>query len=140
MTAEQSAIERGLQELVPFWGNLDLNQRAFLAQRSRLMQFDAGDHAILLDTRTAGERSRGGVEDALHIPVDELREQLDELPRDKRLLVFCASGLRSYVACRILSQHGFACANVSGGYGFHSQVKRGCAVSHTCVGDCGLPA
>lgn len=44
MTAEQSAIERGLQELVPFWGNLDLNQRAFLAQRSRLMQFDAGDH------------------------------------------------------------------------------------------------
>ena len=96
--------------------------------------------AILLDTRTAGERSRGGVEDALHIPVDELREHLDELPRDKRLLVFCASGLRSYVACRILSQHGFACANVSGGYGFHSQVKRGCAVSHTCVGDCGLPA
>lgn len=44
MTAEQSAIERGLQEFVPFWGNLDLNQRAFLAQRSRLMQFDAGDH------------------------------------------------------------------------------------------------
>lgn len=44
MTAEQSAIERGLQKLVPFWGNLDLNQRAFLAQRSRLMQFDAGDH------------------------------------------------------------------------------------------------
>lgn len=44
MTAEQSAIERGLQELVSFWGNLDLNQRAFLAQRSRLMQFDAGDH------------------------------------------------------------------------------------------------
>lgn len=95
--------------------------------------------AILLDTRTAGERSRGGIKGALHIPVDELREHLDELPRDKRLLVFCASGLRSYVACRILSQHGFACANVSGGYGFHSQVMRGCTVSHTCVGDCGLP-
>ena len=96
--------------------------------------------AILLDTRTAGERSRGGIEGALHIPVDELREHLQELPRDKRLLVFCASGLRSYVACRILSQHGFACANVSGGYGLHSQVKRGRTVSHTCVGDCGLPA
>lgn len=95
--------------------------------------------AILLDTRTAGEHARGGIEGALHIPVDELREHLDELPRDKRLLVFCASGLRSYVACRILSQHGFACANVSGGYGFHSQVMRGCTVSHTCVGDCGLP-
>lgn len=95
--------------------------------------------AILLDTRTAGEHARGGIEGALHIPVDELREHLDELPRDKRLLVFCASGLRSYVACRILSQHGFACANVSGGYGFHSQVMRGGTVSHTCVGDCGLP-
>lgn len=94
---------------------------------------------ILLDTRTAGEHARGGIEGALHIPVDELREHLDELPRDKRLLVFCASGLRSYVACRILSQHGFACANVSGGYGFHSQVMRGRTVSHTCVGDCGLP-
>lgn len=44
MTAEQSAIERGLQELVPFWERLDINQRTFLAQRSRLMQFDAGDH------------------------------------------------------------------------------------------------
>lgn len=44
MTAEQSAIERGLQELVPFWERLGLNQRAFLTQRSRLMQFDAGDH------------------------------------------------------------------------------------------------
>lgn len=94
---------------------------------------------ILLDTRTAGEHARGGIEGALHIPIDELREHLDELPRDKRLLVFCASGLRSYVACRILSQHGFACANVSGGYGFHSQVMRGRTVSHTCVGDCGLP-
>ena len=95
--------------------------------------------AILLDTRTAGERSRGGIKGALHIPVDELREHLDELPRDKRLLVFCASGLRSYVACRILSQHGFSCANVAGGYGFHTQVERGSAVPHACVGDCGLP-
>ncbi len=97
--------------------------------------------AILLDTRTAGERSRGSVEGALHITVDELREHLDELPRDKRLLVFCAcaSGLRSYVACRILSQHGFTCANIAGGYGFHTQVERGGAVSHACVGECGLP-
>lgn len=98
---------------------------------------DGGE--ILLDTRTAGEHSRSGIEGALHIPVDELRERLGELPRGRRLLVFCASGLRSYVACRILSQNGFACANVSGGHGFHSQAKRGGTVSHTCVGDCGLP-
>ena len=95
--------------------------------------------AVLLDTRTTGEHARSAIEGALHIPVDELREHLNELPRDKRLLVFCASGLRSYVACRILSQHGFSCANVAGGYGFHTQVKRGSAVPHVCVGDCGLP-
>ena len=95
--------------------------------------------ALLLDTRTAGEHARGGVEGALHIPVDELRERMGELPRDARLLVFCASGLRSYVACRILSQHGFACANVAGGYGFHEQVSAGSAPAHSNVGDCGLP-
>lgn len=97
------------------------------------------DGVALLDTRTAGENARGGIEGASHIPVDELRGHLDELPRDKRLLVFCASGLRSYVACRILSQHGFTCANIAGGYGFHAQVERGRAMPHSCVGDCGLP-
>ena len=100
---------------------------------------DADNGVALLDTRTAVEHARGGIEGALHVPVDELREHLDELPRDKRLLVFCASGLRSYVACRILSQHGFACANVAGGYGFHSQVEQGRTIPHVCVGDCGLP-
>lgn len=97
------------------------------------------ENVALLDTRTAGEHARGGVEGALHIPVDELRERLEELPRDKRLLVFCASGLRSYVSCRILAQHGFTCANIAGGYSFHAHVERGSAVPHTCVGDCGLP-
>jgi len=99
----------------------------------------ADENVALLDTRTAGEHARGGIEGALHIPVDELRERLEELPRDKRLLVFCASGLRSYVSCRILAQHGFTCANIAGGYSFHAQVERGGAVPHTCVGDCGLP-
>ncbi|MDO4437003.1 MAG: FAD-dependent oxidoreductase [Coriobacteriaceae bacterium] len=98
------------------------------------------DDAVLLDTRTPGEHARGGIEGALHIPVDGLRDRLGELPRDQRLLVFCASGLRSYVACRILSQHGFACANVSGGYGFYEQVSRGTACAHTGIGPCGLPA
>ena len=98
-----------------------------------------GDGVALLDTRTVGENTRGGIEGASHIPVDELRGRLGELPRDKRLLAFCASGLRSYVACRILSQHGFTCANIAGGYGFHAQVERGRAMPHSCVGDCGLP-
>ena len=94
--------------------------------------------AALLDTRTADEHSRAHIEGALHIPVDELRERMGELPRDAHLLVFCASGLRSYVACRMLSQHGFACSNVAGGHNFYRQVSAGSTPAHTNVGDCGL--
>ena len=93
---------------------------------------------ILLDARTPGEVARGSIEGALHIPLDELREHLDELPRDKRLRVFCQSGLRSYVACRILMQHGFSCANVAGGYGFFQQVFLDQEIRRRGVADCGV--
>lgn len=93
---------------------------------------------ILLDTRTEGEVSRGAIEGALHIPVDELRARLGELPRDKRLRVFCASGLRSYVACRILMQHGFACANIAGGYGFYQETMLDRERRRDGVADCGI--
>lgn len=76
--------------------------------------------AVLLDTRTDAELAMGGIRGAVHIPVDSLRERLDELPKDKKLCVFCQSGLRSYVACRILSQLGFDCCNIAGGYGYYS--------------------
>ncbi|MBT3278495.1 MAG: FAD-dependent oxidoreductase [Phycisphaerales bacterium] len=74
---------------------------------------------VLLDVRTAGEVAAGLIGDAgatLTIPVDDLRGRLDELPKDKELLVYCAAGLRGYVACRILTQHGYRCANLTGGY------------------------
>lgn len=70
----------------------------------------------LLDVRTPAEVAAGAIPGALNIPVDELRERLGELPRDKELLVNCQVGLRGYLACRILAQHGFACRNLSGGY------------------------
>lgn len=97
----------------------------------------AGDE-ILLDARTPGEVARGSIDGALHIPLDELREHLDELPRDKRLRVFCQSGLRSYVACRILMQHGFSCANVAGGYGFFQQVFLDQEIRRRGIADCGV--
>lgn len=97
----------------------------------------SGASPVLLDTRTAGEVARGSVEGALHAPLDELRERLDELPSGRRLLVFCQSGLRSYVACRILTQHGFSCANVSGGYGFLEQTLRDGALPPSGTGPCG---
>ena len=93
---------------------------------------------VLLDARTPGEVARGSIDGALHIPLDELREHLNELPRDKRLRVFCQSGLRSYVACRILMQHGFSCANVAGGYGFFQQVFLDQEIRRRGVADCGV--
>ncbi|MCY2929610.1 MAG: DsrE/DsrF/DrsH-like family protein [Planctomycetota bacterium] len=71
---------------------------------------------VLLDVRTADEAQAGTIPGARNIPVDELRARLGELPREKELLVFCQVGLRGYVACRILSQRGFRCRNLSGGY------------------------
>lgn len=71
---------------------------------------------LLLDVRTVEEVRAGTIPGAMNVPLDELRSRLGELPRDKELLVFCQAGLRGYVACRVLSQNGFACRNLSGGY------------------------
>jgi len=76
----------------------------------------------LLDTRTPGEYRRGHAEGFVNIPVDELRERLGELDSAKPVYVMCHSGLRSYIACRILAQNGFDCYNFSGGYGFYAAV------------------
>jgi len=75
-----------------------------------------GRNQLLLDVRTPEEVEAGTIPGAVSIPLDELRDRLDELPQDKELLAFCQVGLRGYLACRILSQHGFACRNLTGGY------------------------
>jgi len=72
--------------------------------------------AFLLDVREPAEHSAGAVGDALNIPLAQLRERLDELPRDREIWVHCGVGQRAYYACRILSQKGFRCRNLSGGY------------------------
>ena len=76
----------------------------------------------LLDTRTAGEFSRGHINGFTNIPVDELRARLGELDKSKPVYVICQSGLRSYIACRILAGNGFDCYNFSGGFRFYDAV------------------
>lgn len=76
----------------------------------------------LLDTRTKGEYAHSHAQGFINIPVDELRERIDELDKRKPVYVMCQSGLRSYIACRILSQEGYDCYNFSGGYRFYSCV------------------
>ena len=82
-----------------------------------------GDGSVtLLDTRTVKEFAHGHIDGFANIPVDELRERLGELDKGKPVFVICQSGLRSYVACRILSGNGFECYNFSGGFRFYDTV------------------
>ena len=76
----------------------------------------------LLDTRTVEEFAHGRIDGFFNIPVDELRERLDELDKHKPVYVICQSGLRSYIACRILAGNGFDCYNFSGGFRFYDAV------------------
>ena len=73
--------------------------------------------ALLLDVRQPEETSCGIIPGAVTIPLPELRARLGELPKDRKIIVtYCKVGLRGYVAQRILAQHGFQVANLSGGY------------------------
>ncbi len=93
---------------------------------------------ILLDTRTDREYRRGHAEGfETHIPVDDLRSRIHELDRSKPVYVMCQSGLRSYIACRILAQNGFDCYNFAGGYRFYKSVHAG-EQSGTQTYPCGM--
>ncbi len=88
-----------------------------LAGLSEVAHFDAlPENALLLDTRETAEVEIASVPDALNIPLPELRKRCEELPRDRKIVIFCQSGVRSYIAERILKQRGFQAVTVSGGY------------------------
>ena len=76
----------------------------------------------LLDTRTVREFERGHIEGFKNIPVDELRERLSEIEPGKPVYVICQSGLRSYIASRILEGNGFTAYNFAGGFRFYDTV------------------
>lgn len=95
-----------------------------------LKQWHLGDAAklpmdgsvTLLDTRTVGEYSRGHIDGFKNIPVDELRERIGEIEAGKPVYVICQSGLRSYIATRILEGYGFEAYNFAGGFRFYDAV------------------
>ncbi len=78
--------------------------------------------AVLLDVRTPQEFGRGHVAGFQNIPVDELRDRLEQIEPGKPVYVMCQSGLRSYIACRILAGHGYEAYNFSGGFRFYDAV------------------
>lgn len=75
------------------------------------------DSVVLLDVRSDSEVAGGVIKNALHIPLRHLRARINDVPRNKTIYVYCATGLRSYLATRILEQNGFTDVwNLSGGY------------------------
>nr|WP_317427016.1 FAD-dependent oxidoreductase [uncultured Blautia sp.] len=91
----------------------------------------------LLDTRTPGEYQRGHVDGFVNIPVDNLREHLDEIPKEKPVYVMCQSGLRSYIATRILEGNGYTSYNFSGGFRFYDAVMNDRCLIETATA-CGM--
>ncbi|WP_125114964.1 FAD-dependent oxidoreductase [Agathobaculum sp. Marseille-P7918] len=77
----------------------------------------------LLDARTEAEYAAGHIDGFVNIPVDALRERLDEIPLWKPVYLICQSGLRSYIAARILASHGYDCYNFAGGYRLYETAK-----------------
>ncbi len=83
-----------------------------------------GFQALILDVREPGEFKMGHVEGAINIPLNSLRVRMNELPRDREILVYCAVGQRSYYASRALRLHGFNARNISGGMRSHHAERQ----------------
>jgi NADPH-dependent 2,4-dienoyl-CoA reductase/sulfur reductase-like enzyme/rhodanese-related sulfurtransferase len=94
------------------------------------------ENALLLDVRTGGEYAAGGIPGAVHIPLDSLRERISELDRAKTIYIYCQTGLRSYTAYRILSQNGFTCHHLSGGYRLYAIIAEDCAFDGAATRPC----
>lgn len=84
------------------------------------MMAEAPEDMVVLDVRENVERRAFAIEDSVHIPLGQLRERLSELPKEKRIVVYCAVGIRAYNAARILMENGFARVDVmEGGISFY---------------------
>ena len=105
-----------------------------LSDLERLLQDES---VTLLDTRTPKEFSQGHVEGFTNIPVDELRERIEEVPVGKPVYVICQSGLRSYIATRILEGFGYEAYNFAGGYRFYQAVVQDKELSQVAF-PCGM--
>lgn len=80
------------------------------------------DGGFLIDVRTVLERSLGFIKGSVHITLDELRDRIDEIPKDKQIYTYCQVGLRGYIAARILMQNGFDVKNLDGGLRIYKNV------------------
>lgn len=85
---------------------------------------DTTDQYFLLDVREPAELQLGKIPGTVNIPLNQLRDRLNELPKDREILVYCQVGLRAYLAARVLAQNGFTVKNLSGGYKTYAAVLK----------------
>ena len=125
-----------------------VNMAGFMVEnlaRGVVKQFHIGDvkalprdgSVTLLDARTPQEYAGGHIEGFRNIPVDELRERLGEIEPGKPVYVICQSGLRSYIACRILAGYGYETYNFAGGFRFYDAVTGDRRLIESAT-DCGM--
>jgi NADPH-dependent 2,4-dienoyl-CoA reductase/sulfur reductase-like enzyme/rhodanese-related sulfurtransferase len=82
-------------------------------------------NVIFLDVRTKNECEKlGSIKNSINIPVDELRERIDEIDKSKKIIIICHSGMRSYLAYRMLTSKGYDCYNLTGGYSLYSSMLK----------------
>lgn len=91
---------------------------------------------FLLDTRTPYEVMNGKIDGFVNIPLDSLRQRINEIPKDRPVYVHCHSGLRSYLACRILTGGGYDCYNLAGGWRLYESVINERTVPEYSCKDC----
>ena len=91
---------------------------------------------FLLDTRTPFEVMQGKIDGFVNIPLDSLRQRINEIPKDRPVYVHCHSGLRSYLACRILTGNGYDCYNLAGGWRLYESVLNERTVPEYSCKDC----
>ena len=82
------------------------------------------DQPFLIDVRSKEEYEAGTIKNAQNIPLEDIRARLNELPKEKEIVVFCKTGQQSYLAERLLKQNGFNIKNLSGGYGLYEIFAR----------------
>ena len=91
---------------------------------------------FFLDVRSQEEFMRGSIPEAVNIPVDEIRSRMNELPRDRHIVIICQVGIRSYIAFRILKQSGFEqIYSLSGGYVTYCHYAAKVPTVFSCYGD-----
>ena len=88
-----------------------------------IQQLTINNNEYILDVRTEKEYQQGNIETSINIPIDELRDKLNEIPKNKKIYLYCQVGLRGYIAFKILKNNGYDVYNLSGGYKLYDFIK-----------------